>query len=76
MHNFINVYSAVKRHCEVEGFQENRDCMDTIAETANIPVNNLGFYLNLLQNLGLIAYSTNGTIELTETGVHKETLFA
>ena len=76
MHNFINVYKAVKKHCEIEGFQENKDCFETIAETANVPVSSLGFYMNILQNLGLISYSPGGAIELTEVGVNKESLFA
>lgn len=76
MHNFINVYSAVKKHCEIEGFKGNKDWFETIAESANVPVGNLEFYLNTLQNLGLIRYSPNGSIELTETGVHQESLFA
>jgi len=76
MQNFTNVYTAVKWHCEIAGFQENKDWRETIAETADVPVTNMSFYLNLFENLGLITYSPYGSIELTEVGVNKEKLFA
>ena len=78
MNTFNDVFVAVKKYCDTDaGSKDVKDCFGFIAFNANVPPDNLDFYLNVLQDLGLIKYSrADKTIHLTGFGKMQKRLFA
>lgn len=77
MNNFNNVFAVIKKHCS--GDLPGHDlCLDKVE--ADVTLLNAAMtvyqYLDVLQDLGLIEYSTHAnTIILTEKGKETERLF-
>jgi hypothetical protein len=77
MNRFNNVFLAIKKLCGSSGKMEHEDCFETLAKEAEIPLVRLEFYLDTLQDLGLIKYSFDDcVIRLTSFGKQQDRLFA
>jgi len=75
---FNTIFLAVREYCNrIPVPLPEMNCFEEIAARACVPVDNLEFYLDTLQNLGLIKYSwEKKTIRLTAFGKKQERLFA
>jgi hypothetical protein len=75
---FNTIFLAVREYCNrIPDSRPEISCFEEIAAKAHIPIENLEFYLDTLQNLGLIKYSwEKKTIRLTAFGKKQERLFA
>jgi predicted transcriptional regulator len=69
MSTFNKVFSTVQQHCLLHGSVSGNQDFRSIALQLAITVERLHFYLDCLQETGVIRYSAqNKTIELTEKG--------
>lgn len=76
MNNFNSIFIIIKKHCGSNGTIDGPDCFEKIAHEAGIPLNKLDFFLNTLQNLDLIKYSSQEHyIKLTYFGKKQQRLF-
>ena len=78
MHNFIRIFSVIKKYCsDAESMQKSQ--LDKVIKEVG-PVNGLGtiyYYLDILQDLGMIMYSVHSnSVVLTEKGLKTEKLFS
>ena len=76
MNNFDIVLTAIRQNCE-KGIVPQSDCFDLVkAELKLKDEEGIDFYLDFLQDLGLIKYNySNRLITLTERGRHTDRLF-
>lgn len=77
MNNFNVVLNAIRRRCHAIGWSYC-DCFDCIKSDLNPQYHDdIDFYLDFLQDLGLIKYDTeNKGISITVKGKFTERLFA
>ena len=77
MNNFDLVLTTIKEHCK-ETNVPNKECFEKVkAGLEEKDQSQLDFYLDFLQDLGLIQYSgSNKLIVLTERGKYTSTLFS
>jgi len=76
MKNFNAVFLVVKKYCGESGITGDVACFEAIARELDIPVTAVDFYLNALQDLGLVRYSLHeGYIKITPFGQRQEKLF-
>ena len=76
MNNFNAIFTAIKSHCGGTDAIVDKKCLDDVCYVANIPLNKIEPYLNLLHHFGFINYSTNKhSIQLTPLGKQQERLF-
>jgi len=72
---FNTIFLEVKQYCYEAGMEPDEDCFKTIAERANIPIEQLDFFLNTLQDIGIIKYSwEDKSIYMTSFGKKQERL--
>lgn len=76
MNAFNSVFLAIKECCNNVNCG-GKDCLAEVSYRSGVPLDRLNFYLNILQDLGLIKYSWDDkTIHLTGFGKMQERLFA
>jgi len=78
MNNFIKIFSVIKKYCsDPETMQKSQlDKIVTEVGTVN-GLGNIYYYLDILQDLGMIMYSVHANaIMLTEKGLKTEKLFS
>ena len=76
MDNFNAVFLAVKKYCGEMGITGDANCFHAISEELAVTPDHLDGYLEILQNLGLIRYSTTEVyIKITPFGARQEKLF-
>ena len=74
--SFNNVFQAVKKYCENEPCDDDDTIFENIALDANVSLFRMQYYLDILQNLGLIHYSFDtNSISLTAFGKRQKGLF-
>jgi len=77
MNKFNSLFLAIKRHSGDSDKMLLEGCFEQLSEETGIPLIRMEFYLDTLQNPGLIKYSiVTGTIRLTPFGRHLDRLFA
>ncbi len=77
MNNFNKVFLSIKDHDKKGDLNEDGECFKIVAKDAGIPIGELSFYLEILQELVLISYSRqNRSITLTDKGRKQQTIFA
>lgn len=76
MNNFNLILSVIREHCK-EVNVPSEECFEKVKEGLDGEgVDHLGFYLDFLQDLGLIKYNDdNKNIVLTERGKYTQQLF-
>jgi predicted transcriptional regulator len=69
MSSFNRIFDAVKKHCEDSGAVTGNNQLQKIAGEAGVTIDRLHFYLECLQETGVIKYNaTEKTVTLTEKG--------
>lgn len=78
MNNYDVIFTIVKKHCKQRGAQD-RNCFDKITSEIEFSTDmkHVDFYLDSLQNMGLISYSEfEKSIFLTDKGKRTELIFS
>ncbi len=73
MNNFNNVFVAIKNYCA-----ENRSehaSTQAIASRLHMRIERIEFYVNCLVEIGMLRYSENGLVALTDTGKKRAEVF-
>jgi predicted transcriptional regulator len=69
MNNLNKIFGLVQEMCESDSVVESPKKFQQVAAEAGVTVERLHFYLECLQEIGLVTYSTKRkTIILTEKG--------
>jgi len=69
MSNFNKIFAAVKKQCHEEGCINGNNHFEKIASEANVSLERLHFYLECLNDIGVIQYSSeNKSILMTDKG--------
>lgn len=73
MNNFDMVFQAVKN---LETDKKNKLVFpENIARQTNLRIDRVEFYLNCLEQVGVVKFDNNKTIQLTQEGRNKEKVF-
>jgi hypothetical protein len=76
MNNFNKVFTTVQRSCTEKGAIEGGNQFQKLAMEVGLPLDRLHFYLDCLNEVGVINYtSRKKAISLTEKGTKVERIF-
>jgi predicted transcriptional regulator len=76
MSSFNRIFDAVKKHCEDNGAVTGNSQLRKIAGDAGVTIDRLHFYLECLQETGVIQYnSVEKKVRLTEKGIKALRIF-
>ena len=76
MNNFNKIFATVQKQCEKQGSVIGSDQFQKMAAETGISIERLHFYLDCLEQTGLIRYSGGKrSIELTEKGANTQNVF-